>query len=81
MKIHIDESVLEETQECPHDFSCLATGKCGDRTMCEVKCASGKNILVLKSEEAASCPYRMTSGGVLLCTCPTHFVIHQQQKP
>lgn len=80
MKIHIDQSVQEETTKCSHNFSCLSTGKCGDRDMCEVEYADGKNMLVLKSKEAASCPYRMSFGTVLMCTCPTHFDIHKQRN-
>ena len=30
----ISAEILKETN-CPNDFSCLATGKCGDREMCE----------------------------------------------
>ncbi len=75
MSVSIPETVLQETDKCPHDFSCLETGKCGTESMCEVNHADGKNILFLESDEPASCPYRLTFGYSQVCRCPTHYEI------
>ena len=72
MKFEVPTNVLEETTECPSEFSCLTTGKCGN---CEVESIGGKNIIFLKSKENINCPYNLTLGHATLCRCPTHYAI------
>ena len=33
MRFDIPKEVLIETEGCPHAFSCLTTGKCGDKDL------------------------------------------------
>jgi hypothetical protein len=75
MSISLHKEILDRTTKCPHAFSCLDSGKCGEREMCEVNFAGGENVLFLKWKEASSCPYRMSFGYGQICTCPTHFAI------
>jgi len=79
MMIDIPESVRGETKICPHDFACLATGRCGDPEKCNVDHALEKNLLLLTSNELFLCGYRIYFGSRLLCTCPTHYAICQQR--
>ncbi len=79
MSIQVSESVIEETKMCPHEFVCLSTGQCGDPVKCKVNYANGKNVLFLTSVDDFSCPYRIRFGYGLMCTCPVHFALHQQQ--
>ena len=78
MNFEVPDEVRAETTKCPNDFACLSTGQCSDRELCDVDYADGKNVLFLSSEQPLFCPYRMTFGGREVCTCPTHFAIHQQ---
>ena len=80
MSIIVPKEILDRTTKCPHAFSCLDSGKCGEREMCIVDQADGEDVLLLKSKEAASCTYRIPFGVGQLCTCPTHFYINSQQK-
>ena len=75
MTYTVPDSILEAT-DCPYTFSCLETGKCGRRTICEVDYAVPENILFLKSEVKEDCPYRWTFGaGRQVCKCPVHYFI------
>jgi hypothetical protein len=74
MSIAISKEILDRTTKCPHAFSCLDSGKCGERERCEVSFAGG-NVLFLKWKEAANCPYRLSFGNGQICTCPAHFSI------
>jgi len=79
MSKQVPMSVIEETKLCPHDFACLSTGQCGDPAKCKVSYANGNNVLILKSDEDISCPYRNRFGSRQLCTCPVHFALYQQK--
>ena len=75
MKHTVSDLVLRETQKCPHDFACLEAEMSGNKPMCEVKYANGKNVLFLNAKESVSCPYRLPFGYGQVCQCPTHFAI------
>lgn len=79
MKHPVPKSVIEQTTKCQHNFSCLETGKCGDKEMCAVQYADGENVLFLKDKEDASCNYRMSFGYNQVCTCPVHYAIERRQ--
>ena len=78
MNVEVSDKVRDETTKCPHDFVCLSTDQCGDRELCDVDYADGKNVLFLSSEHHHFCPYRITFGGREVCTCSTHYAIHQR---
>jgi hypothetical protein len=78
MRIAISDFTMEETDQCPHDFRCLETGQCETSGTCEVEDADGQNILLLECNEWVNCPYQVSFGKGLLCTCPTHYAICTQ---
>ena len=78
MKVEIPDSVRRKVTQCPHDFSCLQTGRCGDRNMCEVAYAYGGNVMRLASCEQVHCPYRVAYGDSQLCTCAVREYLHTQ---
>jgi hypothetical protein len=80
MSINVSNDILNATTKCPHSFSCLESDLCGERKMCEVSYAKRHYVLVLKSKEPESCPYRVDFGYCQLCECPTHFNIYQMQQ-
>lgn len=81
MKYSVPESVIEETAACPYSFSCLETGQCGDRPMCSVDYAIPDNILFLKTEAPADCPYRWPFGiNRQVCKCPVRYFIWRRYK-
>ena len=73
----ISADILKET-DCQNDFSCLTTGKCGDREMCEVDYLNGPNVSFLKTKEYANCIHRLNYGGMQMCNCPTRYAIHKK---
>ena len=81
MKKHeVPESVLAEAKDCPYEISCVSTGKCGDRELCEIESANGKNVLFLTSKEPAQCLFRVLFADGLLCACPVHYWLYQQEN-
>jgi hypothetical protein len=73
----LSAEVLEKTN-CLFDYSCLATGKCGNREMCETEYADGLNVLFLNTKEAAECIHRKEFGSYQICNCPAHYAIHKK---
>ena len=75
MKYHVSAEVLQKTTKCQYNFSCLETGKCGDRAMCEFEYVDGEQVIFLEDQNTADCAYRKTFGTRQLCRCPTHYAI------
>jgi len=71
---------VKKTTKCKHNFSCLETGNCGDRSICEVEYANGDPVLFLKTTEGTMCRYRVNFANKQVCMCPTHYQIYTQQK-
>lgn len=76
MALTVSDAIRKQTQ-CPHDFSCLTTGQCGNHKMCPVQYAVGPNILFLKGDDFPECSYRLPFGHHQVCRCPTRYAIHQ----
>lgn len=77
MKHIVPDEVIERANKCPHNFSCLETGKCF--CACEVDHVHGKDILILESHSsgAALCPNYLNFEGNYVCLCPVHYYLHQ----
>jgi hypothetical protein len=80
MSFSVPKEILNATTKCVHSFSCLDSGKCGERKMCEVTYAVKPYLLDLKSKEYEDCAYRVSYGFTHYCSCPTHFTIYQMQN-
>ncbi len=80
MRLEVPDSALAETTACPYDFSCLETGNCGDRTMCEVTYRFGMNILFVLRKDSADCPYSFSFDSDCICNCPTRYAIHRKHQ-
>ena len=80
MEIVISDQILSETKECPRKFSCLKTVQDKDHKVCEVSDANGENVLFLKTKRTAECPYQISFGESLICTCPTRYAIHKKYR-
>lgn len=78
MEIVISDKILHETKECKWGFSCLKTGEDEEPKLCEVSDANGKNVLFLKTKKVVECPYQISFGESLICTCPTRFAIYKK---
>ena len=77
MKHVVPDEVIENTDKCPSDFSCLETGKCYGG--CKVYHADGEDILVLKRRSlgAAFCSNYSEYGDDYVCLCPVHCHLYQ----
>jgi len=62
---------------CEHDYSCLTTGKCGNRNICDVRFSAGEYVLFINNIEQTTCNFRMTYGYGHICTCPTRYGIYR----
>ncbi len=80
MKVEIPDSVRRQVTQCPHDFSCLETGRCGDREMCKVAHSYGDNVMLLASKEQVRCTYRVAFGRSQLCVCPVRDYLHTHKQ-
>jgi hypothetical protein len=80
MSVIVPNEILKATTKCPHSFSCLDTGNCGEYPMCKVNYAIEPYVLALKSKEPEDCTYRINYGSNQFCSCPTHFTIYRMQK-
>ena len=78
MNAEVPNEVRAATTKCPNDFTCLSAGRCGDHDLCDVEYPDGKSVLFLVSRLRPNCPYAMPFGDKVVCTCPTHFAIHQR---
>lgn len=76
----ISDQILSETKECTRGFFCLKTVQDKDHKICEVLDANGENVLFLKSKRIAECPYQISFGESLICTCPTRYAIHEKYR-
>jgi hypothetical protein len=80
MSVKVPDDVLKMTTKCPHTFSCLTLGQCGERKMCEVEHINGTNLLFLKDKQQAVCSYRLTYANSQICICPTHYAIQHMKR-
>lgn len=80
MSIIVPDEILNATTKCPHSFSCLEFGICGERKMCRVNYAIEPYVLALESKEPEDCTYRISYGSNQFCTCPIHFTIFRMKK-
>ncbi len=64
---------------CEHNYSCLATGRCGDREMCKVDRVC-EDMLILSDQKSAKCAHRTTFGDHQVCVCPTRYALHKGGK-
>jgi hypothetical protein len=74
----IPDEAIARTIRCPHDFSCLKTGRCGTQPMCAVSGADGRDVLFLDEESARACPNRLCFGARQVCVCPAHYACYEQ---
>ena len=75
MSVKVPDDILKMTTKCPHAFSCLTLGRCGERKICEVEYINGTHVMFLKDTQETVCRYRLTYGNGQMCTCPMHYAI------
>lgn len=80
MTLEIPDSVRQKASRCPHEFGCLATGRCGEREICEVEYAYGESVMLLASKPQVGCSYGITFGHGQLCTCPVREYLHTRAR-
>ena len=77
MSLEIDEELLELTDRCIDDLSCLTDGtKC----FCEVENVAAHEVFFVKTESAlvAECPYAEPFGYSVACMCPVRKEIYRR---
>jgi len=77
MKIEVNETVINRTTHCDHDFLCLSNGwkQCGT-----VKALIADKLLYVQPDpgQQRTCSYRVLFGGGCYCTCPARIEIYNQ---
>lgn len=63
----IDKTIINETQKCGHDFSCLEGSR---ECLCEVEDSFNNKICFIKPAGKGMCDYRMSFGYSHICNCP-----------
>jgi hypothetical protein len=80
----VPNEVLQATNECPNNFSCLnsrskeAVPYCN----CRVESFLGENLMFVspRDKNAVSCPYMIYYGRNHICQCPTHYHLASRCK-
>lgn len=77
MSVQVPSEILDQTDKCWRDSTCLIEGK----SFCEVWYSSGAlNILFLRDTPPPGCPYRLHFGTAYVCRCPTHYCLTEHKK-
>ena len=69
--IQVPPEILDQTDKCWMDFSCLDEGKCA----CEVLCRASENMVFVRGTAAVECLYAVRYGDNYVCQCPTHYYL------
>ena len=72
--LEIDKRIINETQKCRQDFSCLTGSK---ECLCEVEDNFNNKIHFIKPSCKGICDYRMSFGYSNICNCPTRKEIYK----
>jgi len=76
MKYKISDNILNVTTKCPNNFGCLTEP---DKYICKIDKIVGEDILFVKhGNPHYYCPYAVTFGHSLVCTCPTRLEIYRK---
>ncbi|GBD97794.1 MAG TPA: hypothetical protein ENG83_03210 [Nitrospirae bacterium] len=77
MEFKIKADILNETDKCRENHSCLN----GDKDcLCEVEDSFSNKIVFIKPVNNAACDYRMSFGYSFVCNCPTRKEIFNLYK-
>ena len=83
MQKAVPQDILGKTR-CPHAFSCITTGKCGERDLCEGDEVCASMMLSLKARERedlpAGCSHLMPYGNGHYCLCPVRVFLHSLER-
>ena len=77
MKFHVPEKIVQSATRCDYNKSCLETGQCGDRPLCEVARTLEDKFCFLSSEISVGCNCHFSFGGSPLCMCPVRTYIFE----
>ena len=84
MKELVPDEILQATNKCSSDHSCLSNaspenGQCCHG--CDVEFVVGKNLMFVKptDERAHLCPYKMHYGSGIVCQCPVRYYLFLSQ--
>ena len=83
MEKDVPKEILGKTR-CHHAFSCLATGKCGERGLCEGDDVCASMMLSLQARERedlpVGCPQLMPYGNGHFYLCPVRVFLHSLER-
>ena len=65
-------------RKCCFESVCLSDES--DHPACEVIDAVGYNLMFVHNKKKRKCRYCMQVGGSEICTCPTHFYLHEKRR-
>jgi hypothetical protein len=74
----IDEKTLKETTKCVNDFECLKDENYTCRVV-KVESCINKEVLFIDCKRF-TCPYKVTWGNGVICSCPTRIEMYNQYK-
>jgi hypothetical protein len=77
MTYDIRAEVLDNTENCNEEFSCLQGKK---ECLCEVEDSFNDRILFVRPRQSRACMYRMSFGYSYVCNCPTRRAIYRNYK-
>lgn len=78
MTFEIDVDILNNTDKCKNNFSCLFNGK---ECLCNVeRCINGNICFVKPLNGNRVCDYKLSWKNTFICNCPTRKEIYNRYK-
>lgn len=75
MSTQVPPEILDQTDQCWMDYTCLIEGKC----LCEVWYNSvAMNVLFLRDTPPRNCPYSFPFARSYICRCPAYYYLYTQ---
>jgi hypothetical protein len=75
MKYEIQGETLAGSTQCSHYFDCLLEGRCAK---CEIERLVAGIGAHIRTPDLEPCPYKLDTGTLLVCTCPTRIELYER---
>ncbi|RJQ55698.1 MAG: hypothetical protein C4526_02820 [Nitrospiraceae bacterium] len=76
MGLEIGKDILDSTDRCGNNFSCLSDKTC----LCEIEDNFNGKVLFIKPQGRSACNYMMSFGYSYICNCPVRKEIFRRYQ-
>ena len=75
MKTKVDDYILQATNKCKNNFSCLEGNK---ECMCTIVHSNNNHTVQIDGKPVSSCNYILSMGSKMYCLCPVRNELHNR---